>query len=72
MSWINDLKIAVIEEDIENISSMTNSLPKFKDINDAKEALGLIEEAIKIVKNRREETLETMNKIKKTRAFLNS
>ena len=72
MSWINDLKIAVIEEDIENISSMTSSLPKFKDINDAKEALGLIEEAIKIVKNRREETLETMNKIKKTRAFLNS
>jgi len=72
MSWINDLKIAVIEEDIDNITSITDSLPKFKDMNDAKEALTLIQEAIKIVKNKKEETLDIMNKIKQTKAFLTS
>lgn len=72
MSWINDLKIAIIEEDIEKITSIADSLPKFQDINDAKEALNLIREAIKIVKNKKEETLDIMNKIKKTKAFLTS
>jgi len=72
MSWINDLKIAVIEEDIDNITAITDSLPKFKDMNDAKEALTLIQEAIKIVKNKKEETLDIMNKIKQTKAFLTS
>ncbi len=72
MSWINDLKIAVIEEDIENITTIADSLPKFKDINDAKEALNLIQEAIKIVKSKKEETLDIMNKIKQTKAFLTS
>ncbi len=72
MSWINDLKIAVIEEDIENITTIADSLPKFKDINDAKEALNLIQEAIKIIKSKKEETLDIMNKIKQTKAFLTS
>lgn len=72
MSWINDLKIAIIEEDIEKITSIADSLPKFQDINDAKEALNLIREAIKIVENKKEETLDIMNKIKKTKAFLTS
>jgi len=72
MSWINDLKIAVIEEDIENITAIADSLPKFKDINEAKEALNLIQEAIKIVKSKKEETLDIMNKIKQTKAFLTS
>ena len=72
MSWINDLKIAVIEEDIDNITAITDSLPKFKDMNDAKEALTLIQEAIKIIKSKKEETLDIMNKIKQTKAFLTS
>jgi len=72
MSWINDLKIAVIEEDIDNITSITDSLPKFQDMNDAKEALTLIQEAIKIIKSKKEETLDIMNKIKQTKAFLTS
>ena len=72
MSWINDLKVAVIEEDIENITAITDSLPEFKDVNDAEEALNLIQEAIKIVKNKKEETLDIMNKIRQTKVFLTS
>jgi len=72
MSWINDLKIAVIEEDIDNITSIADSLPKFQNMNDAKEALSLIQEAIEIVKNKKEETLDIMNKIKQTKTFLTS
>lgn len=72
MSWINDLKVAVIEKDIENITAITDSLPEFKDVNDAEEALNLIQEAIKIVKNKKEETLDIMNKIRQTKVFLTS
>ena len=72
MSWINDLKVAVIEEDIENITAITDSLPEFKDVNDAEEALNLVQEAIKIVKNKKEETLDIMNKIRQTKVFLTS
>ena len=72
MSWINNLKTAVIEKDIQNITEITDTLPQFEDINEAEEALSLIQEAIKIVKNKKQETLNIMNKIKQTKTFLTS
>ena len=70
MTWTNSLKIAIIEEDIENISKILNKLPKFQDLDKAQEALSLIQVATTLAKKRRQETLETMNKIKKTKKFL--
>ena len=72
MSWINELKTAVIEEDIQNITDITDNLPQFEDINEAEEALSLIQEAIRIVKEKKRETLDIMNKIKQTKTFLTS
>ena len=72
MSWINELKTAVIEEDIQNITKITDTLPRFEDIDEAEKALSLIREAIRIVKEKRRETLDIMNKIRQTKTFLTS
>ncbi|MDX1809870.1 MAG: hypothetical protein R3331_10050 [Sulfurospirillaceae bacterium] len=70
MKWLNDLKIAIIEENIENINKSIMELPNFQDIDKAKEALSLLEEAIKVVSKEKDKVLKTMNKIQKTKEFL--
>jgi hypothetical protein len=72
MSWINDLKIAVIEENIQKISVLIKTLPNFTDLDKAKEALSLVGEAIKITDAKKTEVLNTINKIKKTKEYLSS
>ncbi|NOX14548.1 MAG: hypothetical protein GXP61_00640 [Epsilonproteobacteria bacterium] len=72
MSWINSLKIAIIEDDIKSISKLTNNLPNFTILDEAQEALSLIKVATDIVNKKREETLNTINKIKQTKNFLSS
>ncbi len=71
MTWTNNLKVAIIEEDMDSISKALNGLPNFEDLDEAKEALSLIQTAINLAKEKKKETLETMNKIKKTKEFLN-
>ncbi|WP_458701417.1 hypothetical protein ACKGJI_04710 [Sulfurospirillum sp. 1307] len=73
MTWLNKLKIAVIEEDIETIGELMKTPPSFSDdITSAKEALALVNEAINLVEASKAKVLEDMNKIRKTKAFLNS
>jgi len=72
MTWLNSLKIAIIEEDIIKISSLTKKLPNYTSKQRAEEALALIGEAIKLVDNKKIETLESMNKIKQTKAYLST
>jgi outer membrane PBP1 activator LpoA protein len=71
MTWINRLKIAVIQEDIETATELVKTAPKFQNIQEAKEAKSLIEAAINIAIREKEKTLEAMNKIKQTKKFLN-
>ena len=72
MTWINSLKVAIIEEDIDSISKILDELPNFQDIDEAKEALSLVKSATAFAKIQRQKTLDTMNKIKQTKKFLNS
>ncbi len=72
MTWINSLKVAIIEEDIKSISKILKELPKFQDLDEAQKALSLIQTATILAKKRRGEILETMNKIKQTKKFLSS
>ena len=69
-TWINNLKIAIIEKDIGRIASIIKELPEFKNLDRAKEALSLIGLAIEIVDNEKQKTLKTMKKIKQTKEFL--
>ena len=72
MTWLNSLKIAIIEEDITKIGTLTKELPNYDSKQEAEEALALIGEAIKLVDSKKQKTLEAMKKIKQTKVFLES
>jgi len=72
MQWLNNLKIAVIENDITAIGNLIKNMPKIDDLHQAKESLALIKEAISLVEVEKEKALKTMQKIKQTKAFLSS
>jgi len=72
MQWLNNLKIAVIENDITAIGKLIQNVPEINDIYQAQESLALIKEAILLVENEKEKTLKAMQKIKQTKAFLSS
>ena len=72
MKWLNSLKIAIIEENINQIGTLIEELPTFDSKLEAQEALALLSEATKVVEHHKTKTLAAMNKIKQTKAFLNS
>ena len=72
MNWLNNLKIAVVDKNIENIGMLITNVPHITNMNEAQEALALINQAISIVEDEKLKTLEIMNKIKQTKAFLSS
>ena len=72
MKWLTSLKIAIIEENINQIEALTSELPDFDSKQKAEEALALIKEAINVVSIQKAKTLVAMNKIKQTKAFLAS
>ncbi len=70
MQWTNNLKIAVIENDIVTIGKLIQDIPAFEDIDEAREALALIQESMKLVDEEKTKMIETMKKMKQTKAFL--
>ncbi len=70
MQWPNNLKIAVIENDIVTIGKLIQNVPAFEDIDEAREALALIQESMKLVDEEKTKMIETMKKMKQTKAFL--
>jgi len=72
MKWISDLKLAIIQKDITTIGKLIKDVPQITEMNEAKKTLALINEAINIVENEKSKALVTMNKIKQTKAFLES
>jgi len=72
VNWLNNLKIAVVDKNIENIGMLITNVPYITNMNEAQEALALINQAISIVEDEKLKTLEIMNKIKQTKAFLSS
>lgn len=70
MQWTNNLKVAVIENDIVTIGKLIQEVPAFEDIDDAREALSLIQASMKLVDEEKTKMIETMKKMKQTKAFL--
>ena len=65
--WLNSLKIAIVEKNTDKIDKLIDSIPKFNDLKDNI----LLEKIIENVKLK-DETAESMMKIKKNLDFINS
>ena len=69
MDYIKELKIAVINKDLEKLKELSNSSFSFKNIQEAKEALVLIKQATSILQKEKEILSHQMNQIKKLQKF---
>jgi hypothetical protein len=70
LKWLNDFKIALIERDFIKIGEMVNTIPKFESLEDNQKALALVKEANYQAGVERKLILEEMQKVKKTKKFL--
>lgn len=69
-NWVDSFKLALIKEDDKTIGKLLEEVPNFEDVEDMKVASNLIAEAISTFTKKRQETLEQMDYIKKSRKFL--
>jgi predicted translin family RNA/ssDNA-binding protein len=70
--WLNQLKIAIIQQDIDQLNGLLDDIPTFVDAGQMEEALYLFKEAKRIVEDLKDETAISMKQIKKNIDFLNS
>ena len=70
--WLNQLKIAVVQKDVEQLEKLLDDLPKLDDAKEIEEALYLLHEATNILQNLKDKTAASMAQMKKNIDFLNS
>jgi len=72
MSWIKNFTIAIVEENYENIGELIDNMPHFETLEEAQTACALIQEALIIMEKEKANTFEAMQKLKKTRQFIDT
>lgn len=70
--WLNELKIALIEKDIEKLEELSNVKLKFETMEEMQEALYLIQEAEQLLTTLKNKTAMSMQQLKKNIDFLNA
>ena len=68
--WLNKLKIAIIEKDMDSLTTLMQILPTFKDPKEIDEALHLIKVATQLVEGFKDEIQNSMIQMQKNIAFL--
>jgi len=69
MSYLNELKIAVINKDIEKLLRLANQEPQYNSLEEAKEILSYINQARDILYEAKAHILKEMNEIKKLQKY---
>ncbi|QOP44890.1 hypothetical protein [Sulfurimonas paralvinellae] len=70
--WLNQLKIAIVQQDVDLLNKLLDDIPTFDDVDKIEEALYLLKEATQIVQGLQDETAESMKQMKKNIDFLKS
>lgn len=70
--WIKELKIAIIEKNVDKIDKLLKDIPQLEDSADMEESIYLLEEAANLLKSLQSTTQVAMIKIKKNIDFLRS
>ncbi|MEN4045793.1 MULTISPECIES: hypothetical protein [Sulfurimonas] len=68
--WHTKLQIAIIEKNAQRIDILVSQMPKFETIEQMKSAALLIKEALKVVRQLKSETGETLKKLRQHQDFL--
>ncbi|HFB54173.1 MAG TPA: hypothetical protein ENJ67_05505 [Sulfurimonas autotrophica] len=70
--WLNQLKIAIVQKDMELLDSLLGDIPQLQDEKEIESALCLLQEAAALMQSLKDETTSSMKQIKKNLDFLNS
>ena len=70
--WLNQLKIAIVQKDVQHLESLLNDIPQLEDLKEIENALYLLQEASNLIQSLKDETASSMKQIKKNIDFLNS
>ena len=68
--WLNQLKIAVVERNIEKIDELMDDIPQLETKEEIENAIYLLKEATGLVQGLKEETRNSMIQMKKNITFL--
>lgn len=68
--WLNKLKIATIEKDVASLEKLLRDVPELKEKREREEALYLLKEATLQMQKLKDETLVSMQQMKKNLDFL--
>ena len=72
LMWLKELKIALIEKNIDKLDELMDNLPLLDKSDDIKSALYLIAEAKKLVEGLQKSTFHSMQQMQKNIDFLKS
>jgi len=70
MEWLESFKIALIEENIDQLSSLISSMPKFETVEECHKAMVLISQAKDIMIKKRDMVANQMRQLEKSKRFL--
>jgi len=70
--WLNQLKIAVVQKDIDLLNSLLDNIPILEDPQEIENANYLLAEATKLVASLQVKTSKSMVQVKKNILFLKS
>jgi len=70
--WLNQLKIAIIEKNVDKLSELMDNLPQLQKQDEIQQAIYLIKEATSLVQGLKDSTGASMAQMKKNINFLNS
>ena len=69
MSYLRELKVAVINEDIEKLKSLLEKDITFSSLDEAKEINSYIKQSINLLTRKKNEVFKEMQKIKQLKKF---
>ncbi len=70
MDWIEQFKIALIEEDEERLNALIGSMPRFEDLETLVQVQRLVAQALELFEQRKKEIAGRMREIELSRKFL--
>jgi len=70
LNWIDELKLAIINENIDKIKTLSKTIPQFSTLKESEEALSLIEQASLLVKKEQDKISTDLQRLKNTKAYL--
>jgi len=68
--WVNNLKIAIVQKDVEKIDALLDDVPSLSDEKEIEEVVYLLREASLLVHTLKDEIAVSMEKIQKNIKFI--